>query len=200
MKSFFIIGILLLLFAGYMSFKTSRPADKPTANILARPSPTISTPTNSTGAMFRANLQRTGVYDNAGVSEFTGLKWKFKTDGEIRSSPIVVNGTVYFGSMDKYFYAVNSETGEEVWRFSAESKIRSSPAMANGVVYFGSHGGWLYAINGETGDEEWRFKAEDVIISSPVVAEGIVYFGSFDTYLYAIDYMTGRQKWKFRLC
>ena len=33
-------------------------------------------------------------------------KWKFKTGGEIESSPAISDGVVYFGSFDSYLYAV----------------------------------------------------------------------------------------------
>lgn len=36
------------------------------------------------------------------------IKWKLKTDGEIKSSPVISSQNIaYFGSRDKYLYAVN---------------------------------------------------------------------------------------------
>lgn len=49
-------------------------------------------------AMFRANLQRAGVYHTTGVPELNELMWKFKTEEELLSSPAVADGVVYFGS------------------------------------------------------------------------------------------------------
>ncbi|MEJ5360735.1 MAG: PQQ-binding-like beta-propeller repeat protein [Spirochaetota bacterium] len=57
-------------------------------------------------AMFRANLQRTGVYNTRGVQQLSELKWKFKTEGWVVSSPAIADGVVYFGSVDKNLYAV----------------------------------------------------------------------------------------------
>ncbi|MEK7486724.1 MAG: PQQ-binding-like beta-propeller repeat protein [Planctomycetota bacterium] len=34
------------------------------------------------------------------------LKWKYKTEGEITSSPVYFDGTVYFTSKDQFFYAI----------------------------------------------------------------------------------------------
>ena len=41
------------------------------------------------------------------------LKWRFSTQGTVSSSPALSwdDGTVYVGSNDHYFYAVNTTTG-----------------------------------------------------------------------------------------
>jgi len=98
------------------------------------------------GAMFRANLQRTGVYNTKGVHQLTELKWKFKTEDKVFSSPAIADGVVYFGSNDGNLYAVDIKTGQEKWKFKTESWVYSSPAIADGVVYFGSADGNLYAV------------------------------------------------------
>ena len=51
-------------------------------------------------AMFRANPAHTGVYVGVGPKQFDELLWKFETDGEVTSSPAVLDGVVYFGSAD----------------------------------------------------------------------------------------------------
>lgn len=56
--------------------------------------------------MFRANAAHTGVYDAAGVPQFSKVKWQFHTEGRAYSSPAVVGGTVYFGSSDGNLYAL----------------------------------------------------------------------------------------------
>jgi eukaryotic-like serine/threonine-protein kinase len=50
------------------------------------------------------------VYTAAGVPMFTGVKWKFQTNGRVISSPAFENGLVYVGSMDKNLYAVDQQT------------------------------------------------------------------------------------------
>ena len=57
-------------------------------------------------AMFRGNLERTGVYPPGGPTELTKLAWKFRTERGISSSPAVSGGVVYFGSGDNHLYAV----------------------------------------------------------------------------------------------
>lgn len=43
------------------------------------------------------------------------LKWSFTGDGNLRSAPIVVNGTVYIGSGGGKLYALDASTGTNTW-------------------------------------------------------------------------------------
>jgi len=172
-------------------------------------------------AMFRANPQRTGVYQAAGVPRFSAVKWKFHTGGYVISSPAVADGVVYVGSTDHNLYAVDAASGTLKWKFPTKSRVMSSPAVAGGLVYFESYDGNLYAVDAGTGKEKWhfatggerRFAAKhlhggmppsetmpdpfDVYLSSPAIADGVVYFGSGDTNVYALDAVSGQLKWKF---
>jgi eukaryotic-like serine/threonine-protein kinase len=162
---------------------------------------TLSSVAESPGAMFRANLERTGVYQTQGMPRLHGVKWKFKTERVIEawfSSPTVSSETVYCGSDDGYLYALNALTGELKWKLKTGDVVYSSPAVADGVVYVGSHDGYLYAVDEKTGAERWRFKTEDRVYSSPAVSNGYVYFGSADNYFYAIESATGKLIWKFK--
>ncbi len=157
------------------------------------------------------------------------VKWKFKTDGERRftaknihggmpiaeadpdpfdvylSSPVIADGTVYFGSGDGNVYALDAASGTLKWRHATGDVVHASPALANGVVFVGSWDSYFYALDAATGVEKWRFKTgEDPKIhnqvgiqSSAAVAEGVVYFGCRDSNLYAVDAQSGQQKWAF---
>jgi PQQ enzyme repeat len=105
----------------------------------------------SPNAMFRANLQRTGVYQTQGLRRLHGVKWKFKTERIIEawfSSPAISEETVYFGSDDSYLYAANALTGELRWKFKTGDVVYSSPAISDATVFVGSHEGYLYAVRG----------------------------------------------------
>jgi outer membrane protein assembly factor BamB len=158
-----------------------------------------------------------------------GLKWKFSTEGERRfeakgihgwepknqtipdpfdtflSSPVVADGTVYFGSGDTNIYALDAGTGALRWKFKTGDVVHASPAFANGVVFVGSWDSYFYAIDAKTGKEKWKFPGgEDALIhnqvgfqSSPAIVDGVVYTGCRDAQVYALDAATGKQKWKF---
>jgi outer membrane protein assembly factor BamB len=55
-------------------------------------------------------------------------------------------GVVYVGSIDRYLYALNAETGDLLWRFGTEGPIVSSPAAEDGLVFIGSTDRRLYAL------------------------------------------------------
>jgi len=148
-------------------------------------------------AMFRANPQHTGEYDNCGVDPSNTLLWRFKTGGKVNSSPAVSNGIIYIGSDDNNLYAIDAATGNEKWRFAMSVYESSSPSVSNGVVYIGSFDNNLYAIDAVTGKEKWRCKTGSYVQSSPAVFNGVVYIGSDDN-LYAIDAGTGKEIWRFR--
>lgn len=61
------------------------------------------------------------------VDETTGKQgWAFAGDGQLASSPIVVNDVVFVGSVAGNFYAVDAATGAEVWSTNVGSKIPHS--------------------------------------------------------------------------
>jgi hypothetical protein len=104
----------------------------------------------------------------------------------VQSSPAVVQGVVYLGSLDKNLYAIDTVTGKEKWRFATGDMVTSSPAVANGVVYVGSYDYKVYAIDAATGSKTWFFTTEGTVYSSPAVANGVVYIGTWGKSLYAI--------------
>ena len=172
--------------------------------------------------MFRGNAEHTGVYDSKAVPTLGKVKWQFHTAGQVISSPAVLASTVYVGSTDGNFYAINRETGNLVWKFAAKSRITSTAALSDGVAYFGAYNGVFYAVNTSNGQLKWkfatagehRFSAQhlhgsqpaaetapdpwDCYLSSPVVSSGVVYFGSGDGNVYALSAASGSLQWKFK--
>jgi len=146
--------------------------------------------------MFHRDLRHTGKSPYPGT-RIGALKWRFKTDGQVVSSPaIAADGTVYVGSEDNYFYAINRD-GSLKWRYKTGGIIRSSPAIASdGTVYVGSFDGKLYAFNSD-GTIKWSYQTGDGIESSPAIGtDGTIYVGSSDAYLYAIN-ANGSLQWRY---
>jgi polyvinyl alcohol dehydrogenase (cytochrome) len=109
------------------------------------------------------------------------VAWFFPTGDAVTATPTVVGGTVYVGSWDGYFYALNYETGALRWKYklSAQDAVTPYPgqqprgATSDGglvtssawyqpgdgtrpnLVIFGS-GYTLYALNARTGALYWR--------------------------------------------
>ena len=58
--------------------------------------------------------------------------WRFKTGNRILSSPAVSPSLdiIYFGSFDKYVYALNATSGKEIWKYPAQQAVVSSPVVS----------------------------------------------------------------------
>jgi outer membrane protein assembly factor BamB len=109
------------------------------------------------------------------------VKWKLRlqeNSGEKRAfnPPIVVDSTIYFGSNDGNFYALDVESGYMRWVFKTLSPINSLPYADENRVYFGSSDGYLYAVDRETGKKGWDFNTGTPVNSTVIgYEEGIVF-------------------------
>jgi eukaryotic-like serine/threonine-protein kinase len=156
-------------------------------------------------SMFHVDAAHLGVYNAPAVRTLPAVKWKFKADGYIVTSPALAGDLLYFGGEDGNLYAVERETGAEKWRFATEGPVRSSPAVVGGLVYFQSNDGFVYALNALTGKQKWkadtglplpnRFLDYDYLSSSPAISDGVLYIGGADGNLYALNSRTGKQVW-----
>lgn len=164
---------------------------------------TASSPSQNTNwSQFEFNVQHAGYNPYETIlnpSNVSGLKlnWQYTNRGNVYSSAAVVNGVIYFGSINDKFYALNAATGAFKWRYATSGAINSSPAVINGMVYFGSGNGTLYALNASNGKFKWSYTTGGAIDSSPAVVNGIVYFGSADDKLYALNANTGTLEWSY---
>ena len=87
----------------------------------------------------------------------------------IHASPAVADGTLYIGSWDSYFYALDAASGRQRWRFKTgedpninnQVGIQSSAVVADGVVYFGCRDSHLYALDAASGAKRWAFSTAD---------------------------------------
>ena len=156
------------------------------------------------GATFRANTQRTGEFKASGVPELKGLKWRFKTGDKVRSSPVVVGGVLYVGSLDGNFYALDIESGYMRWVFKSGGSINSVPYADEEKVYFGSNDGRAYALWRKDGTEAWSYDTGTTVQSTVIgyhdyiifISDGgAVYFFSPDGTLLA----SGRQDWRVKI-
>ena len=166
----------------------------------------VSAAARSQPSIFQHDSRHSGVYQTTPAYRFDGVKFVFKTGGPIRSSAVLAQGVLFFGSGDGYLYAVESSTGKERWRFKTEGAVHSSSAVADGIVYVSSRDGNVYGVDAATGKQVWKFKMGkdlpyangfDYYLSSPVIFGGLLYAGGGDGYLYAFDVRTRKIVWKY---
>ena len=173
-------------------------------------------------SMFRGDAVHAGAYRGEGPRQLHRVKWKFQTGDRIVSSPVYLDGAIYFGGDDGIIYAVSATDGRQLWKHRTGGPVSATPAVARGLLYVGSYDGKFYALDARTGATRWKFATEgerrfeakglhgmqpknqtmadpfDVFLSSPALAGGAVYFGSGDGNVYALDAATGDLKWKFK--
>ena len=157
--------------------------------------------------MFRGSLSKNGLYDGKDFNFIPESKWKFKTGGAVRSTPVYYEGRIYSGSSDGILYCLDSKTGTKVWSFQALNAIPSTCAISKGKVYFTDKKNNLYCLQADTGKKLWQIDLKpdlnyewgfDYYQSSPLVYNGIVYAGSGSGYMYAVNETDGKIKWSFK--
>jgi outer membrane protein assembly factor BamB/tRNA A-37 threonylcarbamoyl transferase component Bud32 len=123
--------------------------------------------------------------------------WSFKCEDEIRSTPVLHQGSLFIGCYDNNLYALNAADGQFQWKYATEGGIVSRPLVFENNVFFGSEDQRLHVVNVRTGKVVWTYYTEGKIYSSPRIAEGHIFFGSDDQDLHAVNVNTGRAIWKF---
>ncbi len=127
------------------------------------------------------------------------LRWTFTSEDWIDASPALSpdGSTLYVGSWDGNFYALNAETGAREWTFQTDGIIIASAAVgSDGTIYVPSNDGFFYALNPD-GTEQWNTFVGAEIDSSPSIdLDGSLYFGTYDGRLVALN-ADGSLKWEY---
>lgn len=160
----------------------------------------------------RTVLRTTGV----GVAGLAGLPeaalaqstspgdelWSVQTDANVRSSPTVVDETVFVGSGDGFpsggISALAASDGSEKWTFQTDEGVESSPTVVDETVFIGeSRNGTAYALDAGDGSTKWQAQPSESFRSSPTVADGTVFVGGYAE-VYALDASDGSKNWRFQ--
>ena len=136
------------------------------------------------------------------------LEWTGDDFSYWSSSPAVVDGTVFYGSIDGRLHAVTAASGASIWTFATGGRIQASPAVHGRAVYVGSFDGKFYAVDRSSGKAMWTFATRASrqssskcgfecrsIRSSPTISDGTIAFGARDGFLYALREATGTFVW-----
>ena len=137
------------------------------------------------------------------------------------STPLVVDGTLYFISSMNILRAVDATSGEELWRYDprvaehAARRMRAGWDNSRGIglwedkVFVATWDGRLIGVDRFTGEELWSTQTIDpdlamYITGAPKVFKGKVLIGNGGTengpnrgYVTAYDADTGEQVWRF---
>lgn len=141
---------------------------------------------------FMGDAAHTGRSENRGPSTSPSPAWTYQTGARVFASPIVGHdGTVYVGSLDGQFVALNPD-GSLKWRYSAGQKIYPSALVAGSSVIFGTHHKELVSLSLQ-GQPRWKLPLQDVVDASATLGpDGKVYVVANGAY--AVD-LLGRLHW-----
>lgn len=137
-------------------------------------------------------------------------------------TPAVENGTVFIGSGDQSFYAIDAATGKKKWSYVAgpgmahiPSVRRPAAVLKNGTVYFVTEDG-LHALDALTGKRKWLFQTlreipieqmnmrKKRVPMGPVIGDRVIFLtawpfilgnNTLKSFVYAVDPESGKAKW-----
>ncbi len=123
-------------------------------------------------------------------------KWRFISDANVISTPVLTNGMIVFGNQQGTVIALSVKDGKQKWTFKTAGSIYSSPAAAKNKIVFGSTDGYVYCLD-EKGKETWKLKTDAAVMGCPLIENNIVYVGGSDHNFRAINLETGALLWSF---
>ena len=71
-----------------------------------------------------------------GVVTDSHVAWKLAKTFPKYSSPVIVDGLIYFAMDDSFLLCLDAKTGETVWKERVGGKFRACPIYADGRIYF----------------------------------------------------------------
>jgi alcohol dehydrogenase (cytochrome c) len=133
------------------------------------------------------------------------------------STPLVVNGVMYYTYPGPQVFAVDGATGREIWRFATSKngpiKLCCGPnnrgvGYADGTIYVATLDARVIALDAATGSIQWETRSADgargySFTMAPLLADGRVIVGvaggEFEIrgFVDAYDAKTGKQLWRF---
>lgn len=111
------------------------------------------------------------------------VKWKLELQPSAEptyafNNPVVQGDTLYFGSTDGNFYALDIRSGYMRWVFKTRGAINSVPFADARHVYFGNNAGQVFAVDRRSGEQAWSFPTDSTVQSTIVGYRDYVLFAS----------------------
>jgi outer membrane protein assembly factor BamB len=148
-------------------------------------------------------------------------RWMIPTNESVTSTPVVVDGNVYFADWGGSVYSARVDSGKVNWKVNLGNPISTAVAVDGGRVYVSlspfdtskyppDNGNRLVALSESSGLTLWQTRLESTargVWSSPIVFDGLVFVGaaaaigqtendpSVGGNVYAVDAKSGRLAW-----
>lgn len=159
---------------------------------------------------FRMNSANNPRYHNDSDMRLDGV---FATDNQIRSTPVVVEDSLYLGNHESGdLYSYDIVTQELNWKARAPNWVHSEIIYANNALFVGfgnrhvqSDGtrgtgeSGVMSLVPQSGEERWTFDTKGEVMPTPLFFDGTVYATTGDKHLYGLDPETGEERWRLNL-
>jgi outer membrane protein assembly factor BamB len=130
--------------------------------------------------------------------------WSVPMHGWVWSTPLLVDGVLYLGDTEGYFYAVDAQQGKLLWTYpqvepAAKTSILGAPAVIGDKVYFGNEAGVVTILNRADGTGPLEIAVGGQIYSNLVVTGDTILFApvNYEEAILVAMNPDGTIRWKF---
>ena len=132
------------------------------------------------------------------------IRWVFKTEGEVWSSPSYNGKEIFIGCDDGFIYCLDPD-GKLRWKTNLNGKVRSStPCLSSGddedqnsSIFVGTYSGGMFCLNQSNGTIKWSKSVLKPVMSSPATIKDKVFFAASDNKIYCFQADDGLKIWSF---
>jgi outer membrane protein assembly factor BamB len=124
--------------------------------------------------------------------------WTFKTEAEIRSSPVISGDRLLIGSYDANLYCLSRRDGKLLWKFTTGSYVHGTPALSGGIAYVSGCDEVFHGIRLTDGKEVVRFPAGGPSAASPAMLDPWAWFGNFNNEVVGASVQQKRILWRYQ--
>ena len=139
------------------------------------------------GDVFCLKLEGDWTHHKAGR-----IRWHFKTDAAVNTTPTLGGDTLYAASNDGNLYALDQRSGEERWRWKPDReearafRLYSKPVLNRGHLFVGSADGFMYCLDAETGELRWELELGEWVRAAPVLVDDVLVVATLDGNLHGL--------------
>jgi outer membrane protein assembly factor BamB len=146
------------------------------------------------GPVFSGRLAVFGLEDGrlVALDESGRPAWIFAARGTIRVDPAAVDGGLYFGTSERYFYGLAAATGKERWKFRLAGAPLHPAAATGRRLVFAASDSVVYCLSARSGEILWWQGVPARVVHAPSIADGRVLASALSPEVRAYDLLSGR--------
>lgn len=135
------------------------------------------------------------VFNRGAIRNHPGYSWDYEVHSAVYHAPIVVDGYLYFGDSQGYFYKIDITDGYQVWKYNHGAAIPFTPTYWDNRVFFVSEDQTLSCIDIELGEKLWQRQLLNEPVASCFISNGHIIVSLSDS-VSRWNPVNGEQVWK----